>query len=333
MLFRKFNILILILLINICNLEHIGYIGSNCRRSRDISYPQGFLSFINSVGRQSAQLAEMFQVEWSNHIDNIRRLIMQGAQGIDANRVLVIGAGNCTDIPLEALAQFFQEVVLQDFDLTGIRNAKNVLPIELQNRISLNAEDISSIGALFLNEALAIIDNAKSDSAAVRELISYMDNMELPQWNISDSEKADYIVYSLVLSVLMWGEFLYIEQRVADKFDELETIHILNYNWEEAKARFKNRVIDNVIDRLESTLNPGGRLLFIDSTIKRTTANNVSGILEDIQVFSKKHLRDLIEGRFYVDYEESWSWHYLPRDNNFDIISEHDIEALILSLP
>ena len=91
--------------------------------------------------------------------------------------------------------------------------------------------------------------------------------------------------------------------------------------------------MNNVIDILAATLQPGGRLLFIDSAIKHTTDNNVSGSLEDIQVFSAEHLRGLLKGRFSIDYEESWNWPYLPEDNSFNSVSEHEIEALILSLP
>jgi len=335
--FKNFNFLILIILsllsLSVYSLKTLNYSQYNCRRSRDVIYPQEFLRFINGVGEQSGQMAEMFKIEWSDHIDNSRRLIIQGAQGITRDRVIVVGAGNCTDIPLEELTLSFQRVVLYDFDIASIEGARDMLSLELQNRVDLNSQDISSVGALFLRDTIGMVDNTTLERDVVRNIISYMDNMELPKEGISNDEEADYIVCSLVLSTLMWGEFLYLEQKIADKFGELEATYFLDDIWEEAKLRFKDRVVNNVIDILAATLQPGGRLLFIDSAIKHTTDNSVSGSLEDIQVFSAEHLRGLLKGRFSIDYEESWSWSYLPEDNSFNSVSEHEIEALILSLP
>jgi len=336
--FKNFNFLILIIIsssLSIYLLKTLNYSQYNCRRSRDVVYPQEFLRFINGVGEQSGQMAEMFKIEWSDHIDNSRRLIMQGAQGIARNRVIIMGAGNCMEIPLEELAQSFQSVILQDLDLgKGIGTARDSLSLDLQSKVALNPEDVSSVGALFLNGALEIINSAVSEEGAVRGIIDYMNNIELFEWDISIDEKADYIVCSLLLSVLMLGEFVYLERKIEDIFGDVESALALGDNWARAKIDFKSRVIDNVIDKIAASLNPGGKVFLADSVIQH--ASGLGGVIDTVErykFFSAEHLRDLLKGRFNVDYEESWDWPYLPEGNSFNRLSEYEIETLILSLP
>jgi len=247
------------------SLVNSGYI---CRRSREVLYPERFLRFVDSIGRDSKEMADRFEKQWQEHIDLSREFIINGTEGINRERVVIIGAGNCTDIPLEELAYSFQSVILQDIDFKAIEAVRSGLSPDLKSKVSLRAEDISSIGALFLSRAIEIIDSSIFAKDAVRGIIDYMSDIELTQWNISEEDQADYIVCSLVLSVLMWTEFAYLEKLLEGRFDELKVAAILDSEWEKAKSDFRYRVIDNILNRLAATLRPGGRLILADSVIK-----------------------------------------------------------------
>jgi hypothetical protein len=60
--------------------------------------------------------------------DQSARMILEAADAVSPQSMLVLGAGRCDEIPLAALAEQFQRVVLTDIDQNlldeGIANAK-----------------------------------------------------------------------------------------------------------------------------------------------------------------------------------------------------------------
>ena len=71
---------------------------------------------------------------WETHQGAVRTLVQQALSQIPSrNTALILGAGNCRDIPLEILTNEFQLVILADADDTTIRHVaatgKNMLAI------------------------------------------------------------------------------------------------------------------------------------------------------------------------------------------------------------
>lgn len=63
--------------------------------------------------------------------------------GGSAARAVVLGAGACTEVPLERLARACGSVLLVDVDLPGMMRAQNELPASLRGRVRTLAADVT----------------------------------------------------------------------------------------------------------------------------------------------------------------------------------------------
>jgi hypothetical protein len=68
-----------------------------------------------------------------------------------ARRTVILGAGACTEIPLERLARASAHVLLVDLDLVGMAQARDALPAAVRNRVDLLQADLTG----GVSEALA----------------------------------------------------------------------------------------------------------------------------------------------------------------------------------
>ena len=67
------------------------------------------------------------------------------------SRAIVLGAGACTEAPLERLARAFEQTLLVDVDVPGMARARDELPASLRSRVDLLQADITG----GVSEALA----------------------------------------------------------------------------------------------------------------------------------------------------------------------------------
>ena len=59
------------------------------------------------------------------------------------SRAVVLGAGACTEAPLERIARTFESVLLVDVDVPGMAHARDELPASLRSRVDLLQADIT----------------------------------------------------------------------------------------------------------------------------------------------------------------------------------------------
>jgi hypothetical protein len=59
------------------------------------------------------------------------------------SRAVVLGAGACTEAPLERLARAFEQTLLVDVDVPGMARARDELPASLRSRVDLLQADIT----------------------------------------------------------------------------------------------------------------------------------------------------------------------------------------------
>ncbi len=293
--------------------------------------------------RSSGEYTRMLQKEcasyWQGHLDNSRSMIIAGAERAKNCKVTIFGGGNCFDIPIEHLAENFKEVLLMDLDTQSPVGAIGVLPENLQSKVLIRQQDITSISARFIAAAEEIIARSDTAEVAIEAIISLMDGINMPVWNISEEEKSDYIICSLITSAVMFLEFKYVEKMLEDKFDELEVISYRathdNKIWENAKQNMRMRVIDSIFDRLQQSLNPGGVIYFADTVLKNliTDDGGIESVSRTIpQIEGVNELSELFKNRFIIKQQNSWFWEVKPLQYGEDGVTQK-IEAYILTLP
>jgi hypothetical protein len=87
-----------------------------------------------------------YQRNSPEHLEAIRRLMLDALASQPSgvvSRVAMLGAGACTELPLEEIAERVEEVVLVDLDEFALQQARRRLPMALQGRVRLVVADIT----------------------------------------------------------------------------------------------------------------------------------------------------------------------------------------------
>ncbi|MEW6458663.1 MAG: hypothetical protein AB1441_06295 [Bacillota bacterium] len=108
--------------------------------------------FLLCLGNEASR---PFHGRWARHRDLVKRLVDQAAGGIQWERCLVLGAGNCNDIPLDHLADAFTEVTLFDLDESALAAAAARLSPRQRAGLRLLAGDLTGLHASGAAEAIA----------------------------------------------------------------------------------------------------------------------------------------------------------------------------------
>jgi hypothetical protein len=122
------------------------------------------------------------------HLEAIRALILEALarQGPgQLARVAVLGAGACTELPLEEIARQAEEIVLVDLDEFALQQARRQLPGQLQGRVRLVIADITGGVSQNLEETLlaqrwqALL--ARGQAAVLEAAANCLDRCGVPQ--------------------------------------------------------------------------------------------------------------------------------------------------------
>lgn len=82
----------------------------------------------------------------SAHLRAVARLVEDAlaARESDApSRAVILGAGACTEVPLERIARACESVLLVDVDVPGMLRARDALPLALRPRVDVLQEDVT----------------------------------------------------------------------------------------------------------------------------------------------------------------------------------------------
>ncbi len=153
-----------------------------------------------------------YQRHSPGHLEAIRALALaaletQGDQAI--RRVAILGAGACTELPLEEIARRAEEVALVDLDEFAMQQARRQLSAALQGRVRLVAADVTGgVSAVLERELLrqrwqAL--KAQGGDAVLAAVARCLEQCEVPQPpELAElrAGRCDVVVSSLVVTQL-----------------------------------------------------------------------------------------------------------------------------------
>lgn len=119
---------------------------------------------------QGAARRAWYREHSPEHLRAVARLVEDGlaARGDGASdAAVVLGAGACTELPLERLARACSRVALVDLDTRGMERARQELPPALRGHVELVTADIS--GRISASLAAALRAQPWSDLVALSE--------------------------------------------------------------------------------------------------------------------------------------------------------------------
>lgn len=102
---------------------------------------------IENQSTQGAAKRSWYQRNSPGHLEAVRSVVLEALTGQGGGlpgRVAILGAGACTELPLEEVAERAEEVALVDLDEFALQQARRRLPARLQGRVRLIVTDITS---------------------------------------------------------------------------------------------------------------------------------------------------------------------------------------------
>ena len=230
--------------------------------SLSISSAQTLEEFFWRTGAALSAAEERYQDYWSPHVEKSHRRILQSAQlARQHSRAVVLGAGSCREIPLEGLAQQFEQVVLVDLDEQSMREAVGLLPAELREKVEIRVSDITSFARPMMERVEEAVENSRSAEEAFERFGTIYDAVSELGESPSLPE-ADLVISSLLVAELPRYPRTYADYLVQNKFQVRLSTWTGHDRAQERLRQFAVRDHAALLSRLSK---PGGVVYFADA--------------------------------------------------------------------
>ena len=174
--------------------------------------------FFRDAGTKISAAQSEYEEYWRPHIEQSHRGILEAARLVqEPGTALVLGAGECREVPLQELAQRFDRVVLVDLDEASMSRAVARLPEPLRRVVDIRVSDVTSFAEPLMKATARIVNRAQTASQAFTELESLYGSTETLR-RFPDLPQADLVVSSLVLSELARYPSTYTAQLLNETF-------------------------------------------------------------------------------------------------------------------
>ena len=282
----------------------------------------------NNTQTQGVRRREWLRQNAPQHLRSSTETILDGLQRRPysaARNTVVLGAGACTEVPLNEIARLSDEVVLADLDLGAMRLARGELTEGLQKRIRLLQCDISSEngdnvdgvsmrltrlvnkqnwGQLASQGAQAVFDAA----ALCLEQCPVPQPTQLPT---VDEGSCGLIISSLVLTQLFSYPLLDLMDAIKNVAPKLVGEQERHRRYQEAAQSFRIRVIQSHLNLMRSLLDIGGIAVLLSDI--RGFAFTIYGTDHDAThrraiPLVPRTFPDLILEKFRIAEETHWEW-------------------------
>jgi len=243
-----------------------------------------------------------------------------------AQNALVLGAGACTEVPLNDLLRASDEVVLADLDIAALRIASDeIISSTLNKRLRLVQCDISSINGepkrgISANLARLIKQQnweqlvlqgpqAVFDAAAL--CLEQCPVPDPPQIQTLASGSFGLVVSSLVVSQLFSYPILDLLDSIKQVAPKMLGEQERHRRYQDAAQAFRIRIINAHLHLIRDLLDSGGRAVLLSDI--RGFVFNVHGTDHDathrrVLPLVPRAFPDLIRSTFDVVEEQQWEW-------------------------
>lgn len=279
------------------------------------------LSYSN-VQTQGARRREWLRQYSPQHLEQCSALILHALRDRQPGTspgVVVLGAGACTEVPLVELVRASDEVVLVDYDLAAMEQARGELSSPaLQKRIRLVECDISSGVSANLRHLLEkqpwsilVPLGAQTLFDAAANCLEQCVVPDPPELEGLGMGEAGLVISSLVLSQLFSYPLLDILDYVQRLAPQLLGEQERHRRYQEAAQAFRVRVIRSHLHLLRNLADTGGIVVLL---------SDIRGFVFD--VYNTDHdaehrrsmplvpraLPDIIRENFMIREEAHWEW-------------------------
>lgn len=284
----------------------------------------------NNIQTQGAKRREWLRQHSPQHLEHCAALILHALQKrpqSTSRSTLVLGAGACTEIPLDTLARASDEVVLVDLDLASMQQAQSELASPaLRKRIHLLQCDISGGISANLNHLIQqqpwetlLAQGSQAIFNAAAHCIEQCPIPDPPQIQGLGTSEFGLVISSLVLSQLFSYPLLDVldhVQRIAPNYLGDQEHH---HRYQEAAQALRTRIIQAHLHLLQKLADQGGLIVLLSDIrgfVFNTYGTNNDTAHRPAIPLVPRSLPDLIRSNFTVLEESHWEWFSdLPEKN------------------
>ena len=282
----------------------------------------------NNTQTQGTRRREWIRQHSPQHLLSSAETILDGLQlrpYSTAHNAIVLGAGACTEVPLNELVRASDEVVLADLDLGAMRLARSELTEGLQKRVHLLQCDISSengdnVSGVSMHLTRLINKQnwaqlAAQGAQAVFDAVALcLDQCSVPRPTrlpTVGEQSCGLVISSLVLTQLFSYPILDLMDTIKSVAPKLVGEQERHRRYQEAAQAFRTRVIQAHLNLMRSLLDVGGIAVLLSDI--RGFAFTVYGTDHDdahrrIIPLVPRTFPDLIREQFRIVEEAHWEW-------------------------
>ncbi len=246
------------------------------------------------------------------------------SQGMQ-RKALLIGAGNCSDIPLQELVSIFDEVVIVEVDKFSIEKVLHLLPSYLQRKITLIIADLTGMMNIivplitqFYQTSFTLSEFLENFAAQTQFDISFVFGKTLPL-----GKNYTFVCSHLVMSqldALLQG---FIQNILEKKYPLTQKMLELHHgkSFSLYLTNIKRVLEKNHIALLKQSVHSFGYVHFAD-TDSLSYYSNENQQIENTIILEANSLNSLLAKDFLArTVPQTWFWEQIPDKRSFSVIS------------
>lgn len=276
----------------------------------------------NNLQTQGAARRAWLRQQSPQHLEQSRLFMLSALrqrQPFAAPNALILGAGACTEIPLDELARNSDEVVLVDLDLSAMQRAIDELQsAALRKRVRLLQADISGGVSLNLNRLIkqqpwpTLYDQGAQ--SVFNAAADCLDRCRIPDPHQLPGlvpGQFGLVISSLVLTQLFSYPLLDMLDHLQRSAPQLLGEQERHHRYQQAAQNFRARIIQAHLALLRGLLDHGGRAAILSDTHGFVFNNH--GTDHDSQrrraiPLVPRTFPAMIKNIFTINQETHWEW-------------------------
>lgn len=268
------------------------------------------------------------------HREESSRMILQAADTVPAGRAIVLGAGPCDEIPLSALVDRFQCVLVNDQDGTQVDAAiAKELDDSQRAKVETRIADLTGQTDSLVTEIERGILAASDIEDALARMVKAVN--QVPDSPSPLEGTFDLVVASCLLCQLHVAATQRARAAFIARFKDQENVLLGSSDWQRAIYQLARRMEATFVDRLVQWTAPTGRV-FLSETVQMCyveLSSEGDWLTEGTYRMTKStNLLDYLDSRFHVEAKGRWNWVVNPPQKPGDKGRLFDVQAVVLSL-
>jgi hypothetical protein len=268
------------------------------------------------------------------HRDQSEAFILDAAKATSGGRALILGAGECAEIPLQKLLNHFNELTLNDLATATLEEAiaaRNLNTPETA-KIRLVEADLTGLSDVVVSAVASVVAITTDPQSALIAMADAVDKAQPAPVPIAG--QYDLVVASCVLCQLHVTTLHRARTEFLKQFPGQEAILQTTPVWADSLERMARRMEREFVDHLLSWTAPGGRIYFSETVrvaFLEVGENNGWQSEGNYRLLKSGQLADYLDNRFTIESQRQWHWVFKPPKKPGDRGRLFDVQAMILS--